>query len=599
MYLVKNTSYKINMYKNVIFIIVDSLCQDNVGIGYSGITTTPFLDSIVDTGIYATNVYSQGPFTEAGTKSLLCGEDTLSNGGYLLRYANADSFITDVFKENGYETYCYMYPNALLSQKSLKCTDHMLYTSGFDFEVIWKQKLVYFLERYKLNLLDEEDINDCMNVIELTLESWKSFFCPVNKSESHSLLSDYLQEYDLEKNVTKLLEQYETFHRDKKAYVFNLFKLKKRHALFSIPSLNMGQMIQNDVIREAFSKHKSFIKSFKKKQRLLNIRNNKYSIIKQLGDVLSFGISRDKAKLMKTYNYYSLLREASDIRLCENSDKYKVVISAKTIFDDLCNKLKERTEDKRFFFVHIEDTHYFSTFFSYDSDDVSIIEEEIKDAEEYLCEVGNKYRGNLLYDFSIRYVDKQIERMFNALNNYGDLQDSLICVTADHGYSFNRYPLRDSVVNNFHKENYHVPFYLINSNQNYIYDGFMLGKDIVATIYDECGFGIPSSVSGISILNNKKKRDNVIIEYMGPGCPDIRNRKAWFSARSRTRVVSVKANVLSNSITQNDIVEVYNLESDPLEEVNIAGKVKEPDKECSRLFKLICDRISEIRSEYK
>lgn len=585
------------MYKNVIFIIVDSLCQDNVGIGYSGVTTTPFLDSIVDRGIYATNVYSQGPYTEAGTKSLLCGEDTLSSGGYLLRYANADSFITDVFKENGYETYCYMYPNALLSQKSLKYTDHMVYTSGFDFEVIWKQKLLYFLERYKQNILDEDDINDCINVIELTLESWKSFFCPINIYESHSLLKDYLQKYELDKNVAKLLEQDEIFQKDKKEYVIDLFRLEKKHALFSIASLDMRQMIQNNVIKEGFENNKSFVRTYKKKQFFSNVQNNKYPIINQIGDICRFGISRNKTKLMKTYNYYSLLRAINNIRLCEKSDEYKVVLSAKTIFGDLCNKLRQKAEGKRFFFVHVEDTHYFSTFFSYDTKDVSIIEEEIKDAEEYLNAVGENYRGNLFYDFSIRYVDKQIEKMISVLNDNGELQDSLICVTADHGYSFNRYPLRDSVINNLHKENYHVPFYLINSNQKFKYDEFMLGKDITATIYDACDFEIPSSVSGISILNNNKIRDNVIIEYMGPGCPDIRNRKAWFSARSRTRVVSVKANVFASSITQSDIVEVYDLERDPLEEVNLLGKAL--DDESCRLFKLICDRIVEIRSEYK
>lgn len=583
------------MYKNVIFIIVDSLCQDNVGKGFSGVTTTPFLDSIKDKGIYATNVYSQGPYTEAGTKSLLCGEDTLSSGGYLLRYANSKSFITDVFKENGYETFCYMYPNALLSQKSLKCTDHMLYTSGFDFEVIWKQKLVYYLNKYKENLLDNEDIKDCINVIELTLESWKSFFCPDDKDEAHSLIKDYLLEYNLENNNLKLLEQYKIFHENKKEFVLNLFALEEKHPLFSIESLDMRQMIQNVTIKKAFSKHESFEKSYKRKQFLLNIHNNHYPVKKQLGDLFNFIFKRDRTELMKTYNYYSLLKEANDINLCKKTDNYKVVLSANTIFENLCSLLEEKTEKNRFYFVHVEDTHYFSTFFSYDTKNEETIEREIADAEEYLDKVGKSYRGNLFYDFSIRYVDKQIERLFHTLSNTGKLDNTLVCVTADHGYSFNRYPLRDSVVNNLHKENYRIPFYLINSQKSFKYDNFMLGKDIVATLYDECGFDVPPSVTGISVLNQDMKRENVIIEYMGPGCPDIRNRKAWFSARSFSRVVSVKVNVFSQSITKNDIVEIYDLENDPLEELNLVGKLYDP--ECNKLFMLICDRIKEIRSE--
>ena len=178
-------------------------------------------------------------------------------------------------------------------------------------------------------------------------------------------------------------------------------------------------------------------------------------------------------------------------------------------------------------------------------------------------------------------------------NNY---KDTLVCVTADHGYSFNRYPLRDSVVNNLHGENYHIPFYLINSTRKFRYDKLMLGKDIVATLYDECGFDVPDGVTGISIIDDTNQRDSVIIEYMGPGCPDIRNRKAWFSARSKTRVVSVKANVCTGNITQNDIVEVYNLIEDPLEENNVAKELF--DEECDRLFMQIVDRANEIRSEY-
>lgn len=585
------------MYKNVVFIIIDSLCQDNVGVGYSGKTTTPFLDSIEKNSIVATNVYSQGPYTEAGTKSLLCGEDTLSSGGYLLRYANSKSFITDVFKENGYETYCYMYPNALLSPKSLKLTDHMIYTSGFDLKVIWKQKLVYYLERYKQGILDEKDIKDSINVVELTLESWKSFFCPNNKNESYLLIDEYFKNYDLRENTNKLLKQYRAFYRDKRAYIFDLFDKEEQHPLFDIESLDMSQMIKNNTIIDAFAKHKPFIRNFRKKQIWLNIRNNKYSFFDKLKDFFGFVFTQKKERLMKLYNYYALLCESNDIKKCGKKNDYKVVVSAKTIFDDLNKKLEKSVSNKRFFFVHVEDTHYFSTFFSYDSNEKSVIEKEINDAEEYMYGIDKKYRGNLFYDFSIRYVDKQIEKMFEKLMNSNNYKDTLVCVTADHGYSFNRYPLRDSVVNNLHGENYHIPFYLINSTRKFRYDKLMLGKDIVATLYDECGFDVPDGVTGISIIDDTNQRDSVIIEYMGPGCPDIRNRKAWFSARSKTRVVSVKANVCTGNITQNDIVEVYNLIEDPLEENNVAKELF--DEECNRLFLQIVDRASEIRSEYK
>ena len=135
--------------------------------------------------------------------------------------------------------------------------------------------------------------------------------------------------------------------------------------------------------------------------------------------------------------------------LCGN----KSLCSAKIIMDDVKRVLTKKSAKPKFVFVHLEDTHYFSTFFSYDCKKVEQIEKELSDAEEYLDRISSEYRGNLMYDLSIRYVDKQIGKLFSAVKEKGNDKNTIICITADHGYSYNRFPLRERLVNNFHEEN--------------------------------------------------------------------------------------------------------------------------------------------------
>lgn len=582
------------MAKDVVFLIIDSLCQHNVGTGFSGETVTPFLDSIRNECIVCSKAYSQGPYTEAGTKSLLCGEDTLSSGGYLLRYANSPTFITDEFYDNGYETFCYMYPTALLSTDTLAKTDHMIYTSGFDFPVIWKQKLSYYAQKRKQQVLDEYDVQQCVKIMELSLASWTAFLNPENPEEAYRIIQGCVNSYDLEKNRKLLALQVDLFRQNKERYVNNLLKEGAQHKLFRIDGFEASSIIHKESVNAAFAVANTLESKFEKKQIKYNRKNNKYPWKNQLRDLCEFARTGNKYSIGKMYNYYSLLRESKDMRICRTQNDYKCICSAKTTMDDARNVLSTHTEKPKFIFIHVEDTHYFSTFFTYDSGDVDQISQELFDAENYIDGVSSLYRGNLMYDLSIRYVDKQVENLFKTIKKNGNMDKTLVCITADHGYSYNRFPLRDRLVNNFHEENYHIPVYIYAGKEyKQDYCHFMLGKDIVATIYDLCNFDLPGGVTGQSILSAENKRDYVIIEYMGPGCPDMRNREAWICARNDKRMVAVKAELSLHSLGTQKIVEAYNLEADPLEET----PMNDLDAECIKLFNYIAERWQILKSE--
>lgn len=582
------------MKKDVLFIILDSVCQKNIGVGYSGVTTTPFLDSLKDKCLVCEKAYSQGPYTEAGTKALLCGEDTLSSGGYLLRYANARSFITDEFYNNGYETYCYMYPSALLSLETMKKTDHMIYTSGFEFKAVWKQKLAFYLQRFKQGVLDESDMNKCIQVMELVFFAWNAFFNPKDKEEAYRLIIDCLEGYDLKKNRDLLEKEHVKFCKDKVRYITELFKEEGKHSLFLIEDVDMRKMIHNDIIKEAVGAVKGLERTYKRIQKQCNRKNNGYTLINQCKDILKFIKSKRKYDVGKIYNYYKLLEEANAIKKCKNENDYKVVRSTRTIFEDVAKVMSWKTDRPKFVFIHTEDTHYFSTFFSYDSIDKECIVSEFFDANDYMSLVKESYRGNLMYDLSIRYVDKQLSRLFNRIQNEKSEDNLVMCVTADHGYSYNRYPLRERLVNNFYEENYQIPFYLYAGKEvcgEYPY--FMLSKDILATLYECCAMKVSESVTGYSVLSGEKNRDYILTEYMGPGCPDLRHREVWISARNELRMVAVQVKLSESQLTYANIVEAYNLVEDPLEQ----SKLKEYDEECKELFYKIEHRWRELKEE--
>ena len=71
------------MKKNVIHIIVDAYCYNNLYRKVGNREVTPFLNMLKKNSVSFERMYSQAPYTEASQVTLLSGENTLDNGGYL------------------------------------------------------------------------------------------------------------------------------------------------------------------------------------------------------------------------------------------------------------------------------------------------------------------------------------------------------------------------------------------------------------------------------------------------------------------------------------------------------------------------------------
>ena len=585
--------------KNVLFVIVDSLSFDRINNFNQNIRLTPFLDSIKSQCITTDNLFSQGPYTEAGTKGLLCCCNTLDNGGYFCRYDSQERFITDFFKEFGYETYNVNSPSYLLSKRTLENIDHMIFTSGFDCRFLWSQRFSFYYDRWSNGNFTAEDYTYLSKFVELVFESAEDFLSDVNCDEKYDLISHLIDFNVLEKNRNILYSEKEKFYSNKKEYLDSVFDKKLSHPIFLIENIKLNEMINTDLINSVLKKKKHFVSKLKRVQFQRNLQNNhciKGALIRALRE-----ISRDKKPNKKNCGeYINRLRNLISGREVEvyqkglyyTKDPYKLVPSAKTQMDYAVSILKNKNDKNKFVFIHPEEAHYFNTFFTYDSNDEALVESEFSEAELFVAQIDKNYKGSLFYDLSVRYIDHQIEELYSKLQEADLLKDTIVVITSDHGSSYFFDPIRKSLVNNFHSDNYHVPMYIFGGGVTpKECTGMYMSKDIIPTIADLLGKKMTGDYNGNSMLDDNYNAEDVFIEYMGPGCPDIRLKPVWLSSRSRKYAVSF-IGMLNEPFSEKNICEIYDLCSDRNERYNIRDH---RNKDIELLIEKIHTRFEELR----
>jgi len=252
---------------------------------------------------------------------------------------------------------------------------------------------------------------------------------------------------------------------------------------------------------------------------------------------------------------------------------------------------KNFDKNKDFFaYLHVDDIHFREMFFTHDTKNMEILDEDFNNVENYLKSLPKNYKGSLSYDLSVMYVDKQIEKIFNFLEEENLLETTDVIITADHGNSYTYKNIRENYVNNFYQENYHVPCIIyskknkLNINQNNFYQT----KDIPATILEMQKLKVPKSYSGQSMINFKG-RDYVIAQYIGSGCPDIINRTIKLNVR--TKNYSISGECMMNDLSTLEIHEIYDIKKDPNENINILNNINlsTVNKEIEIMKKTILD----------
>ena len=561
---------------NVIVILLDSVYSQCLGTGRTERSSTPFIDRLITEGLYTPNMYSMGPYTDAATKALFCSEPTMNGFGYYFGI-NASKNHFEVFHDNGYEIFGFYYPYYHVGRKTSKIIDHSVYTGGYIYSSTWRGKLEYYKNlRAERSLTAQEEMLIC-KVVDLMFGCWIQFYTDLlTKEEASWMLKDYYEGKDVELALEKLKQEIAAYQENPISYINRLLDDGMGHTLATIDPIRFDSFADKDFLKSiVYPKNKKTIQYLQKRTKKLNRKNNSLPIRQKVACLFRTLKTRNKNELRLLYNEYCLLNAPKKMVKDTFKELWQVTLSAKNQLTKGLQFLSEKKSDTPFYaFFHVEDAHERVSFFSYDRHDANEISQEFAMAQEVAENCGDNFKGSLIYQASLRYLDHCIEQLFEWLKEQGLYENTTVMLMSDHGSSYTHNPIRNVVVNNFYNENYQVPMLIWNTKlkkeEKHVYTAKYSSIDVFPTLLAVVGCEQPKEFQGKDIRTFVNGREYVTVEYGGPGVPDMLTKSIWMSARSNEYSISYKI-LPSGSFDRGAPCELYDLQADPLEQVNLAG----------------------------
>ena len=579
--------------KNVIFLVVDSLNYSRVK--SSNYAVMPYLKKLEQESIYCQNMYSEAPYTEAACMNIYCGQDTLNHNGYISRYKHSPKTLFEAMQDAGYQTYSFCSPSS-----SIRGVDGLYYHLGFEFGYLWAYRFSHFANVLKNNNLTENDYAVLIELFDDNFSNWIRFTCDIESNKEICSMIVGNDKNNKPELVRKDVEsEYATYQNDKKAYINSVLEQGTSHKLFSIPAYVQNNKIKNrEFIEQIRQLYTPLFKKIKRKNIKLNRRNNK-GVFKGANKKLGFFLRHPSKVNLKNYLkalYISIntIRDLDLFTRIERPDEFKNAPSLNKHLEHFYNWAENRQSDKPYFAcIHVDDVHNPEIFFTYDTEDIELLKRQKEISEKYVDSLPKDYKGVISHDLSLLYIDSEIKRMVDFLKEKGLYEDTTIVITADHGFSFAGYPIRDSFVINKYLENYNIPFVIVNSGlaPNKI-EEICRSTDIATTLVELSGGVVPENFSGHSILDKPIRDRKAIIEFCGGGCPDLSRREIMAAAFDKEWFVGVNY-TLDSEISLDSVSEIYNLAKDPLQLKNLVKGEYDKDR-ISMLLEVIKARKEEI-----
>lgn len=523
--------------KNIVHILIDAAGSFNIGASNTRNSPTPFLDSMIKNGLFSSNMQTQGPYTEAALISHLGGTNTMQNGGYLLGMTSVPETLAESL-----------------------------------------QKKVFF--ENKFNALDakicEELLRDLFATWQIQLKNL------LTKEKRTEIITGYLElnkGNNIEKIAKKVSEEKKKFDKQKQEYIENLFKTWDEHPLFKIPEIVIKEKATNNTkeyIKEEYSKKAKIWQEKCNKRAKKNIRL-KPSYLINVFDTYATGL-RNKAGMVKAVvkkRNAICNSEALLAHINSSCEKSRAEASAHTQLKWFKKRIIELDGvGKNYYtFIHLMDFHFPPKSFTYDTDDISIIQSEFADMESYINNLPENYNGNIELDLSMLYLDRKLEKFVTDIQN-NTSNDVIFVIVADHGNPFYYNPIRPNWDNSCY-ENFSIPFILFGKDVPIVrYDKAISSIDILPTILRYSGNDTVLDYIGQVIGDKNFQFKDVGAEYMGPGCPDYTRREVRYSLMNDSYKIGVRA-LLSKDITDENIFEIYDLKRDSGQDVyNLCKKLK-------------------------
>lgn len=574
--------------KNILFIVLDSVNNDQLYNSVGSELKAPFLNYLRKKAISGDKMFSEAPYTEAALNSLLASIDTMDNEGYMKRFKNKTSVI-DLMSKEGYKTYFpTFYPTIYPSYVDYGA-DEINYYTGYDFNQVWDYRLEYYSDLFLKGKTTSKEESFLLHLLDDNFKWWIKYLKLLkNKDYNTRMINDCLKtnKEELIKIIEKLEKEINKFNKSKIKYLKELFVLGKKHNLFKLPTITYEDKIGDDDFRNWFIEN--YYLTFKKIKRIQfnrNIRNCRFPLKKFIFNLNDTSISKG---LLAAYKNLLFDKDIYN-RINYNFDLFKSQRSFRTMANDTMEWINKNKEEKWMVYLHVDDAHYTENFFTFDTNDKNIVKSEFAKINKFLSELPKSYCGTLSSDLSILYCDDIIKEIYEYLNKNDLLKNTSIVITADHGFSYYFNPLREKYVISNYKENYNVPFLILDYDlKPKKINKFLSTKDIPATILDLAKVNIPESFKGKTLLSFEG-REYANLEYMGGGCPDIKRKPVILGVRTNDYEVFMRVYIYKE-FKDSILDEVYNMKKDKCEHNNLAKK--------RNIKKLIKNELDLIEKRY-
>lgn len=586
--------------KNVIFLIIDSFSYQALEACSYRPDCTPFLNSLKENGLYATNVFSQAPFTEAALSGLICGSNPLDNGTYLFGYKNAKQTVFELFRENGYETYNgNLYPSMNTSYLH-RGIDFFYYAQEYYFDDFYKYRVKHYRELYKQDNMSKEDFDLLGFLLIENISSWINVLKDFDIGFSLPYFTkEAIQPYNFEENIEKLETQLEKLLENPEQYIINLFHKQSTHPLFDIPPIYYKKL-SYETKRKIKTDYNKVLENIFDLNKRLNRRNNRVNVLKTYKKYSGTKVKGERQfwNFLK-YQKDAILNYPILLQMGGEYDTYKRSFSAKKHFDNFLQWQSETRNPKKPFFasMHLSDIHVPPVCFSYDEDDKTVVDKEFEQVKLYAKKLPHSFKGNLNYYLALLTLDNKIKAFYEELKEQGLMENTYFVVTADHGSSYLNDPVRHVRVDSCFSEYYKVPFIVTGGGitktnpQNLFYT-----KDIPHTLAKLCGIS-PKKWGSTTEITEDNGRAYLLVEYLGEGCADILHKNIQFVCFDKNYKVYYEVNVLQNFV-EGTLLAVYNLQNDPKETQNL--RFAEYDRiYVENLLNKIQTRFAQLQQTYQ
>lgn len=574
--------------KNVVYIVIDALSK--VVLDDYPFKDELFISKLAKKSIVFENVYSQAPFTEEATNAYLCGARTLDYSSTLFLYHKAPKAIHDFFKEKGYKTY-------YSSWKGNMVDDGYHEDANYPF---LHELLLYRINEIKNRIkrgekLEEYELQYIKAIIQKWLIDAHRFYVSYLNNDSRLNLHNNL----LDKNSVE--QALETIDR-------LIVKVGNRDFLLSFLTGDTLSMLPTIKTRPVFSNKEEAENLFTKYRKLFIDEQKKHVVkigrfhaIKEGSQYTSKNIFSRFFRIVK----WSVKYHDNSFCVDHMINKFNDVLNTDCLYNKGYFSCKNRVDDAIVFIsknknspfylcIQPPDFHQSSSFHSYDINNLDLIRDELDDALKFAKKIPNEKKCFIPSFLSIRYIDKQIENLFNHVIKTGIMDKTLFVITSDHGYwdYYNKFPVFDDL-NLMDETRMHVPLIVYNKNiKPFVSYKKINNYSIPNTILELCGF--QSDKAFMPSVFNVPNDKYLIAEYFRGGSPDILHKNVFYTIHNEFYKLVVSVFILDEPEFKN-CVAFYDLTRDRHENKNVVKKLKYKSV-IDEMLLLACLRHHEVRN---